>query len=326
MRIRIVQKVVSCVIFILIIAIFGCGEKAQIIVEVIDEKGAPLKDAAVSVEGASGKFTATTDDKGKYLVDYGDPGKTKLIITKDNFFPHETLLTIPQRSKFQAEQVKLYSMEPVKKLIFEMSEFGKPLSLKLPCPDAPDARERDIKFWEKAKLPPIFISSPFKHDNKGTILFLIENGFASEEKVDMGEGRWSLKRSYLYYTDKIQPFIIRGSHRYDDCKQQPITSGFEVLLAVRSLKSIDYIKKYQSPSIDYRDLCDIAFTYTLNAKLPGLPKVDKEYKGRAKLFLRDGVWRIASLSLTDSKDEKEYIIPIKEEPPKRWGRKRSRVR
>ena len=212
MRIRIVQKVVSCVIFILIIAIFGCGEKAQIIGEVIDEKGAPLKDAAVSVEGASGKFKATTDDKGKYLVDYGDPGKTKLIITKDNFFPHETLLTIPQRSKFQAEQVKLYSMEPVKKLIFEMSEFGKPLSLKLPCPDAPDARERDIKFWEKAKLPPIFISSPFKHDNKGTILFLIENGFASEEKVDMGEGRWSLKRSYLYYTDKIQPFIIRGSH------------------------------------------------------------------------------------------------------------------
>ena len=95
---------------------------------------------------------------------------------------------------------------------------------------------------------------------------------------------------------------------------------------MRSLKSIDYIKKYQSPSIDYRDLCDIAFTYTLKAKLHGLPKVDKEYKGMAKLFLRDVVWRIASLSLTDSKDEKEYIIPIKEEPPKRWGRKRSRVR
>jgi hypothetical protein len=221
-------------------------------------------------------------------------------------------------------------MEPVKKLIFEMSEFIKPLALKLPCPDAPDAKERDIKFWEKAKqkrgLPPIFISSSFERVNKGILLFLIENGFASEEKVDMGEGWWSLKRGYLYYTDKIKPFIISGSHRYGDCKR-----GYEVLLAIRSLKSIDYIKKYQSSSMGFKsDVCDINFTYTLVEKLPGLPKLDKEYKGRAKLFIhrQDGVWRwrIESLSLTDSKDEKEYIIPIKEEPPKRWGRKRSGAR
>jgi hypothetical protein len=67
MLVRIVKKVVACLIFILIIAIFGCGEKAQIIGEVIDEKGAPLKDATVSVEGASGKFKASTDDKGKLM-------------------------------------------------------------------------------------------------------------------------------------------------------------------------------------------------------------------------------------------------------------------
>jgi hypothetical protein len=103
----ITKKVLSCclVLSLSIFALIGCGEQAQIVGEVVDESGNPLKNVDISVKGT--KFSGKTDEQGKYAVEY-IPGKIILLFSKPNHISTQLDFDISKKSLFNAQKVILY--------------------------------------------------------------------------------------------------------------------------------------------------------------------------------------------------------------------------
>lgn len=100
--------------FIIFIVLYGCSKKAQIVGEVLDNFGTPLKGANISIDGTT--FKATTDEKGKYSIGYV-PGKIKVLIGKEGYTSAELTLDIASESTYPAKSVTLYKI-PVKPWIY----------------------------------------------------------------------------------------------------------------------------------------------------------------------------------------------------------------
>lgn len=80
------------------------GPKAQIVGDVSDGFGAPLRDATVSIEGTT--FRSVTSRNGHYGIQYV-PGKIKMSVNKEGYWPISLDFDIATESKFPAQPVTL---------------------------------------------------------------------------------------------------------------------------------------------------------------------------------------------------------------------------
>jgi hypothetical protein len=205
--------------------------------------------------------------------------------------------------------------------IFEKSEFSVPITLTLPSEDDPKYLER-LKN-EIHTLMPIFHGSANRID-KGVLEVLVRYGFVNVEKITV---RWSTlgvrsieysQHEILIYSDKIRPYIYKGDFK-------KYGEEFEIRLALRLLKSIDYSNEYKDPLRGPGNIFAGAFSYTLKKDFPYLEelvkaasspsqfarlhlpyflknlKINKTYKGKAEAYLdpTDGQWKLGSIVLED---------------------------
>lgn len=199
--------------------------------------------------------------------------------------------------------------KPVRKVIFEKSEFSSPITLNLPQEDPPGTAQR-LKS-RKTGLPPIHISHARQIDED--VLDLLKRyGFVNIEKVGL---RWSWSspdRDFWYdilsYSVTIRPYICEGDFRY----KPGIFAGFKIRLASRILKSIDYKNEYEEFPMGIKvKYYAVTFSYTLNKEFPyygelqralprEIPEINRVYKGKAKAYLDpdDGLWKLESISLS----------------------------
>lgn len=209
----------------------------------------------------------------------------------------------------------------INETIFEKSEFSVPITLSLPSED-------DSKYIEKLKnevhtLMPIFYGSANQID-KGVLEVLVRYGFVNVEKITV---KWSTlgirpiessQHDILVYSDKIRPYVYKGDFKKYGGK-------FEIRIASRLLKSIDYSNEYKDPLRGPGNIFAGAFSYTLKKDFPYLEelvkaasspseyarpdlpyflkhlKIDKTYKGKAEAYLdpTDGQWKLGSIVLED---------------------------
>jgi len=187
---------------------------------------------------------------------------------------------------------------PVEELIFQKSRFAEPIFFKLDCADSPDEIKRLRKQSVFGHPPLAFIQgNSMKREQPEILNFLTSNNFANvEEMIITGPYRGSIRVNFLSYTDKIKPFIIRGS------TYGTYGASFDIIIAKRILKSIDYINNYTGRPLGFEiKFCAITFTYALEEILPGLPKIEKKFQGKAVTYLdpEDGKWKIEQLQLSD---------------------------
>ncbi len=209
----------------------------------------------------------------------------------------------------------------INETIFERSEFSVPIILSLPSEDDP-------KYIEQLKnevhtLMPVFYGSANQID-KGLLEVLVRHGFVNVRKITV---KWSTlgmrpiessQHDILVYSDKIRPYIHNGDFKKYGGK-------FEIRLASRLLKSIDYTNEHKDPLRGPGKIFAGAFSYTLKKDLPCLEelvkaasspseyvrpdlpyflkhlKIDKTYKGKAEAYLdpADGHWKLGSIVLED---------------------------
>ncbi len=119
--------------------------------------------------------------------------------------------------------------------------------------------------------------------------FLVKNGYAWIETVPSRDPLGlATECKLLFYTEAIQPYIVSGS-------SEP-GSYFGLLLARRKLRRIDFTNQYEQLGEKYYA---VKFTYTLEEELPGLPDVEKEFKGKAELYWdpSEGAWTLQYVDL-----------------------------
>lgn len=210
--------------------------------------------------------------------------------------------------------------EEAKKVIFEKSEFSRPITLSLPSEDDPKHLER-LKN-EIYTLKPIFHGSANRID-KAVLEVLIRHGFVKVEKITV---RWRTlglgpinyaEYDTLIYADNIRPYIYRGDYK-------KYGENFEIRLASRVLKSIEQVNEYRGPGGPGKFYA-VTFSYTLRKEFPFLEELvkvasspdqhvrpylpyflqhlstDRAYKGRAEAYLEpaSGQWKLVSLTLED---------------------------
>jgi len=194
--------------------------------------------------------------------------------------------------------------EEIKRYVFEKSQFAQPLTLKyLPPGDHPNQKEEIVRQWKQSQnamlLPPIFYGGKEVNIDKNILNFLIKNNYAKTDKMTLTVRNEPTNFSFLYYTRELEPYIQRRSGQ----------SGFEIILAQRKLKSIGHTNSYTANIYGANvKVWAFTFVYTLENKLPGLPKVMKEFEGKAKAHLDpdDGKWKVEGVSLSDRGDA-EYL-------------------
>ena len=184
--------------------------------------------------------------------------------------------------------------EHIRQLVFEKSSFSQPISFRLSCADDPVWKEKILSY--SGGLPPVDIRLNCD-DIDGTFLhFLTKTDFAKlEDFASIG----STKYDFLSYSNKIKPYIINNeTYEHGRCR-----GCFSILLANRTLKSIDYTNQYEaSPAGRKIKYYALTFTYALKEKFPGLPSITRQFEGKAKAYLDpdDGKWKLENLSLSDS--------------------------
>lgn len=201
----------------------------------------------------------------------------------------------------------------ISKVIFEKSEFSSPITLYLPSEDDP-AQVQKLKTLSlksplrSGYLIPAFISNTYFIDEEVLEVFK-RHGLANIGKIKItwdGREKWY---NPLSYTEAIQPYICRGDSDYPH--------SFDIRLASRALKSIDYKNEYKSGEwvwgTEVKCLA-VTFSYSLKKHFPyyeelprnielgvSLPELDRIYEGKAKAFLNpgDGQWKLGSIILED---------------------------
>ncbi|MBI5187981.1 MAG: M23 family metallopeptidase [Nitrospirae bacterium] len=207
----------------------------------------------------------------------------------------------------------------IENLVFKKSKFSEPISETMPCVNVQD-EVKEMKREGRCIIPIVYIGSCIKEiDYRGSHLrlypwqiFLIESGHASVEKFNVKCSRTNREEEfeYFHYTDKIKPYILRSERA---------SGGLEILLAWRKLKSIDYTNQYEGTLSGTRaktQFYAITFSYVLEEKLPGLPYVDKVFRGKAKAYFDpdDGQWKLwyGGIKLEDH-GSREYRNLIEEQ-------------
>ena len=81
----------------------------------------------------------------------------------------------------------------------------------------------------------------------------------------------------------------------------PLNSS-EIVLAVRKLKSIDFINEFERTVPTKVKVFALTFTYLLEERLPGLPRINRTFQGKASVYLDpyDGKWKLENLFLEDN--------------------------
>ena len=99
----------------LMLSINGCGKSDVIEGIVQDDKGFPLEGVKVTI--TKSRFTAETDSKGIYNIEYA-PGPITLEFSKKGYFTETLDLVIHEKSHFPAKEIQLraYSQESPEKL------------------------------------------------------------------------------------------------------------------------------------------------------------------------------------------------------------------
>jgi len=283
-NVNIILMLGSCLPF-LSLSTYGCGEKAQIIGEVLDDKGIAIKDAAISVKTTD--FKDTSDEKGKYAVKY-IPGKVKLLITKEGYTFAEIDLDISTKSTITAGQTILYKLDDIFNLAFLNPDFARPLTLTLPSGDDPRAKE-EIKRWSKG-LYPIHLGASHRIDEP-LLIFLEKQGLITVEAITLRD----MVYKFVFYTDKIKPFIYRGDYR-------PGRGNFEIKLASRKLKAINYKRQYEANVMGMKiKFFEFNFSYNIEDYFPGIPHIEKTFLGNARAYFdpERNTWQLDRLSLGD---------------------------
>jgi len=149
---------------------------------------------------------------------------------------------------------------------------------------------------------------------------LIKNSFAevTAMKTDTFQGPRNVK--LLMYCDTLKPYCVderttrRGKARTRQAaleqEESQFTSPFHIAIAKRQLTSIDYTNAYKGeiPPVGVKtDFYAVTFSYRLKADLPGLPKCNTVFKGKAKAFYDPdtGIWD-AKVELDDGGGD-EYL-------------------
>ena len=204
----------------------------------------------------------------------------------------------------------------IRQLVFEKSRFSQQITLSLPCEDDPNAKNWVVEQWhEKDKylfIPPLHVS---KADgiSEEILSFLTLTGLSKVQKMTFGSGtEYKTTYNFFSYSNKIKQHIVKGNFQH---KENEIFCNFNILLGRRAFKSIDYTNQYVANPMGVKiNFFALTFTYTLTtAKLPGLPKITKQFQGKAKAYLDpdDGKWKLDDLSLADG-GEKEYLTLLRE--------------
>ena len=195
----------------------------------------------------------------------------------------------------------------IRQLVFEQSRFSLPITFQLPCSDDPSTKERILEEWRKPTQPSFPPRGP---QNAGLIdesflHFLIENKFANVDKFVMGRGsKYMREYKILSYSDTIKPYIVKGDFE---------KNNFHIILATRTLKSIDYTNEYEATPAGFKiKFFALTFTYTLSYIFPNLPEITKQFRGEARAFLDldDGKWKLDKFSLEDQ-DSTEYMTLLR---------------
>ena len=175
--------------------------------------------------------------------------------------------------------------QDIRQLVFERSRFSQSITFQPPCSDDPSTKER---------INASLINESFLH-------FLNKNKFVKVDKSVMDPGtKYVREYRILSYSDTIKPYIIKGDFENDN---------FHIILAVRTLKSIDYTNEYEAtPEGFKKKFFALTFTYTLSNRFPNLPQITKQFKGEARAFLDpdDGKWKLDKFFLEDQ-DSAEYM-------------------
>ncbi len=127
----------------------------------------------------------------------------------------------------------------------------------------------------------------------GLLNFLVKNNYAEVEiktnEVTPGPLE-PIKIKSIYFNESIEPFILSVDW---------VPKGAYLLLASRKLRRIDFKNEYEQLGEKFYA---IKFTYTLEEELPGLPDIEKEFKGKAELYWdpSEGTWTLQYINLEDS--------------------------
>jgi hypothetical protein len=202
----------------------------------------------------------------------------------------------------------------IQKLIFENSKFTEPIIV--------EVQKEDRAYYEYVKehpvdnslIPQLIYTWGYQNSNKRFLSFLIQNGYATVESLERVEKGWRKTYHFLLYTGKLKNLINNP--------EKP-----ELLVAYRSLKSIDYTNEYKADLWGIKiKFYALTFTYTSSRKIGDFPSVSTEFNGKAKAYLDpdDGKWKLDSLELND-RGEREYLdviennyeaFKVQEEAPK----------
>lgn len=192
--------------------------------------------------------------------------------------------------------------EEIKKYVFERSAFSKPITLNLPPGDSPNQKNDIIKLWKESQnatlMPLIFYGGKSLNIDKNIMNFLAKNNYAKTETMTLNVRNSPTQFIFLYYFNKITPYLKKSDQ-----------SGVEIILAKRKLKSIGHTNNYIANMLGINvKVCAFTFTYFMENKLPGLPKLNKEFEGKAKAYLDpdDGKWKMENVALSD-RGEQEYL-------------------
>lgn len=233
--------------------------------------------------------------------------------------------------------------QKIRKLVFGGSRFSEPLTMTIPAEDSRkrfnELRQSPVVKW--AIVTGSCGGGPCALDriDRNLLSFVLQNGYATVEELTVHKkpgwpfasaaGPEHLK--FLFYTHKLKRFIhAKGADLFGK-------ENMEITMASRRLVSIDYTNQYEgSPMGIQTKFYALTFSYVLEEKLPGLPRVTKQFQGKAKAYLDpdDGQWKLQGIQLEDS-GSWEYINLItsqyedtrkKEKAEKRKKRKQARAR
>lgn len=191
----------------------------------------------------------------------------------------------------------------IKQLVFDDSEFSRPITVNLPPQDGP-AENKYIYSWynagAKGSMPPI-PSFTVQNMNKGLLNFLSKNEYAVIDVLHTPHQLVYKKYEFISYTDAIKPFIATGTFK----------GGFTVNLASRVLKSIDYTNQYEAIRHGIKiKVFALTFTYTITEKMHGLPRITKHFEGKARAYLDpdDGKWKVDEITFADNGAEEYWAV------------------
>ncbi len=240
----------------------------------------------------------------------------------------------------EAKKVPKY----IKNLVFVDTRFSEPITANIPCEDTPGLADEIRKTEEKAEqeylraiksgglaIPKVIIWQTCL-DKTGYLLgqemlnFLETNDYVKVDKitVNLKSSKGSKSYKFLYYKNKLTPYILKRAERgsttdalLDSFRDMPVNSS-KIFLASRKLKSIDYTNKYDGilPYIGAKtQFYALTFSYVLEEKLQGLPKVNNVYHGKAKAYFDpdDGQWKLWRKIELDDSGRNEYMDLIKQQ-------------